>query len=213
MAILDTDLLSEIQQQLEEDVNAGASWSSGQWTTPEVLSYMNYRQWRFMKETGILLKPATISSLPNITTHPLPPDWISTQRIAWTSAADEIPRQVPRMDGWEADHGLPTWPYNQASKPYGYTDGESPTLIFESFPGANEAGTFTVYYSYRGTELDGTGVPLTVPIEFAPAIKWGTISDMLGKVGRAHDPGRAQYAEQRFEEAVQAATIMLNGWQ
>ena len=61
--------------------------------------------------------------------------------------------------------------------------------------------------------LTGLGVKFTVPDECVPAIKWGVIADMLSKIGRAHDPERAAWAEQQYQEGVEATKIILRGWQ
>lgn len=212
MAITDQQVLSEIQLHLQETpADFGVTWYSGQWTAAEVLNYLNYRQYRFLKETYILLKRATVSVLPNTTRQNLPTDWVCTQRCVW-QANDGSFVEIPRGDGWEADHALVDWPYNQGTRPQIYTDGEVPTLQIETIPASNQPGAIGLLYAYQPTLLTGAGTNFTVPDEFVPAIKWGTISDMLAKVGRAHDPERAAYCEQRFNEGVQAAQIMLNGW-
>jgi len=212
MAIADTVVLSDIQRSLLETVNSGASYSSQQWTAAEVIGYLNNRQDQFLKDSGILLKRATVNTLPSVLRHALPSDWIMTQRIAWESL-DSVFTEVPRGDGWEADHVLLDWPYNQdLTKPAIYTDGEVPTLEFETFPGIGVSGILHVLYAYVGTTLTGGGVNMSVPDEFVPAIKWGVVEDMLSKVGRAQDPDRAAYAKSRYDEGVAAAKAILAGW-
>jgi hypothetical protein len=60
--------------------------------------------------------------------------------------------------------------------------------------------------------VESGGVFFSIPDEFLPALKWGVIADMLKKVGRAQDLARAEYAENRYTEGVEAARIMLRGW-
>lgn len=52
-----------------------------------------------------------------------------------------------------------------------------------------------------------------LPDEFIPALKWGVMADMLSKVGRGQDLQRAAYCESRYQEGVEAAAIILAGWQ
>src|SRR5262249_31133396 len=49
---------------------------------------------------------------------------------------------------------------------------------------------------------------LGIPDDLTPAIKWGMLSDLLGKDGIARDPVRAQFAEQRYQQYVQLARLL-----
>lgn len=64
-----------------------------------------------------------------------------------------------------------------------------------------------------GLSIPFGSVPLVVPGEFSAAIKYGVMADMLSKVGRGQDPIRAAYCESRYQEGVEAAAMMLAGWQ
>lgn len=214
MSIASTDVLSTIQRSLQETVNGGLSWSSGQWTVDEVVGYLNQRQYQFLKESGILLKRTAVNTLPSVQRHSLPTDWIATHRVAWKSIDAEF-TEIPRSDGWEADHIILDWPYNQVTNhPTVYTDGEVPTLEFETMPSVNVSGELQVLHSYLSTLIPSppAAANLTVLDEFEPAIRWGVIADMLNKMGRANDPGRADYAEARYREGVASARVILAGW-
>lgn len=211
MALTDQSVLGEIQVHLLEPNDSGATWPSGLWATDEVLALVNQRQYDFLKRTALILTRATIPTIPQEHRQALPSDWIMTQRVVWLDGSGNF-TEIPRSDGWEADHAIPTWPNTTATQPALYTDGESQTLTLEIMPAASQPGSLQILYVALSTQLTGAGVTFTVPDEFVPAIKWGVIADMLGKVGRAFDPQRAQYAESRYEEGVQAAKIMLAGW-
>lgn len=213
MAITDQTVLNEIQGHLVEPQDNGATWASGHWTVSEVIGHLNNIQYDFLKRTQILLKRGSLATLPEVFRHDLPVDLISIHRVVWKSAdTPAVYTEVPRSDGWEADHTTLDWPYEFAQVPKGYTDGELPSLQIETFPAVNVAGQLQVLYSYLSTLLTGLGVNFTVPDEFVPCIKWGVMADMLGKVGRGHDPQRAEYCSQRYEEGIEAAEIMLSGW-
>lgn len=220
MSITDQQVFNEIQAQLLETQNSGASYSSGHWTASEVISYANQRQSEFCKLTGILLSRATLPTVPQINRHPLPTNWITTHRVVFQAAPDpqtNIPgeyTEVPRGDGFEADHAAVDWPFNFATDgvPHLYTDGEVPTLQLQVMPATSAIGVLQILYVALPATLTGLGVALTVPDEFVPAIKWGIISDMLGKVGRAQDPVRALWAEAQYQLGVEAAKVMLAGW-
>jgi hypothetical protein len=156
----------------------------------------------------VLLTRDSLATFPAVLHHNLPAAWIATRRIVWKSSTGVFTPLV-RSDGWEADAALPTWRYDLAPHPILYMDGDQPTLVLQTAPGALMAGQLQILFVALPATLDGLGTVFTVPDEFVPAVKWGAIADMLSKAGRAHDPARAQYAEARWEEAIQAAKIML----
>lgn len=207
------DILGEIQDSMIEPNDGGLTWQSELWTTQEVLNYLNNRQYDFLKRTHLVLKRAPINVNPGVIRHPLPTDWVATQRVVWLSS-DPIPTytEVPRSDGWEADHAILDWPFNAGDPPpQSYTDGELPTLQLEIFPAPNNAGQLQILYTFLSVFMDGTGNAFAVPDEFVAAIKYGTMADMLGKVSRVQDIQRAEYCEARYEEGIAAAQIMLRG--
>lgn len=213
MAITDQQVLGEIQDHLLEPNNSGVSWASGKWTADEVIALADSRQKQFMKESGILLKRATILPvLPWVTRHPLPEDWIATQRAVWLDATAGTYTEIPRGDTWEATNAISMWTYQAVYKPQLYTDGEAQTLLLQTMPAVDASGQIDILYTYLSTTLTGAGVAFSVPDEFVPCIKWGIMEDMLSKVGRATDPIRAAYCGQRYREGVEAARIMLAGW-
>jgi hypothetical protein len=213
LAVTDQNVLNECQYALIETPNNGASWGSGLWTTSEVINYLNQRQFDFLKRTALLMARATLNTIPQEVRQALPSDWITTQRVAWLDAGTNLITEVPRGDGWEADHGIPTWPYDNApGPPLLYTDGEVPNLQLEIMPPTQASGVLQILYVNLSATLSNSGVAFTVPDEWTPCIKWGVIADMLGKVGRGHDPQRASYAESRYQEGVEAAKLALQGW-
>lgn len=214
MAVTDQNVLNEIQAHMVEGVqDGGTSWPSGLWTVAEVIAYANQRQYRFLKETSCVLKRATLVTVPSVQRHPLPTDWIVTRRLVFrSSGSPAVFTEVPRGDGFEADHLLLDWPFNSASVPRLYMDSEIPNLFIQTAPSVNVSGLLQILYTALSTLLSNTGVAFTVPDEFTPAVKWGTMADMLWKSGRAHDPERAGYCEARWQEGVAAANVMLAGW-
>lgn len=212
MAVTDQQVLGEIQEALVEPNDSGATWPSGMWTSAEVLNYFNNRQNQFLKETGVLLTRVALATTPNVNRQPLASDTMFLQRLVWKSSAG-VWNEVPRADTWEADNALNAWPYTMESRPKMYTDSEIPTLQVQIMPAASDAGVLYALYCALGTTLTGSGTSLTVPDEFTPAVKWGTVADMLSKIGRALDRPRAAWAEERYQEGVAAAQLILLGWE
>jgi len=213
LAVTDQALFDEVQAHLLETQNLGVSWSSGHWTASEVIAYANTRQQEFLRMTGIILTRTTINTIPQVNRHSLPTGHITTHRVVMLSAAG-VYTEIPRGDSYEADHAESTWPSTPASDgiPHLYTDGEVPTQQLQVMPASSIIGVLQILYVALPAILTGLGVALGVPDEFVPAIKWGIISDMLGKVGRAQDPARSLWAEAQYQLGVEAAKVMLQGW-
>jgi len=211
MAVLDTEVLDELQQHLLEGVDSGVTVQSGLWTPAELLDALNDRQVRFLEDTLLLVSPATLLTTPNVLRHDYPSDWICSYDVAYRNADNEW-NELAKADGYEADNSSAfEWPI-ELGPPLLYTDGELPTLQIQIMPASLDAGVIYILYTANPTELTGAGTAFTVPDEFVPAVKWGALADLLGKVGRGADPERSQYCESRYQEGVAAAAITLSGW-
>lgn len=212
LVLVDRDVLKEVQLALIEDpIDSGESWTSGLWSVTEVIDYLNQRQAEFLKLTGVRLTRARVVTVPQVQRHPLPGDWIATQRVVFLSP-NGARRMLHRADPFELDHGLPAWESSVDTRPKVYTDGMLPTGTVQIAPKTQDGGVLELLYVAVGTSLSNTGVPFQVPAEFVAPIKWGVVATMLGKVGRANDAKRAEYAEMRFQEGVEAAKMILEGW-
>lgn len=208
MSVADQAFLSEIQGTLIEPEDSGVSWASGFWTSAEVVDYMNARQREFLKETFCLVSSATVATVPGPPRHPLPQDWVATYDVQWRTPAG-VYKELPRSTSFEADYGDPDWVYESQPVPDACSDGDQGTLLIQIMPIANDSGLLEILYVAVSAILGTAGALFAVPDEFVPALKWGVISDMLSKVGRAHDPSRAAYAETRYQEGVAATQVML----
>ncbi len=205
-------MLKEIQLAVVEDpIDSGESWTSGLWTVTEVIDYLNQRQSEFLKLTGVRLTRARVTTVPQVQRHPLPGDWVSTQRAVFLSP-DGRKKTLSRSDPFELDHALPDWGHAMETKPKVYTDGMIPLGTIQIAPKARDGGVLELLYVALGTSLANTGVAFQVPAEFVAPVKWGVLASMLGKVGRANDRRRAEYAEMRFQEGIEAAKVILEGW-
>lgn len=121
-------------------------------------------------------------------------------------------REVPRGDSWELDQADRDWQTASQTFPTLYTEVEEPPKTLEVAPGATDVlGIAEILYTSVGDELLNSDINFSVPDEFVHYIKWGVISDMLSKPGRAFDPERSVYAEQRYQEGVVAARLLIRG--
>lgn len=222
----DQEILTRLQYHLIEAPDGGVSWPSGLWTREEILSALNQRQSKFLKETLLLVQPASPDlavsaavALPPPSTQlvgqtrvNLPTDLIRIVSLVWVDGSTGLIRELLRSDSFEADHAIPTWDQTPAAYPLVYMEYETPTLQVQIAPAPLNAGVLQLLYVPKGAVLAGGGTALAVPDEFGHAIQYGVLADMLSKDGRGKDPTRATYAEQRFTLAIDLARIILKGW-
>ena len=68
-----------------------------------------------------------------------------------------------------------------------------------------------VWYVGTAPTLTGDGELFGVPDTCLPPVLWGALAEMVGKVGRGHDPRRGQHAELRYRLGREAIRIILGG--
>ncbi len=208
MAVLDTDLLAEIQLTTQED----ATFSNGIWTLTEVLAYFNQRQYRFLAETQILSATAIVPWIAAEPQQPLPTDWIATITASWHDLSTGMWTPLPRSDFFETDHmGSPESAVT-AQFPQAYRDTDTTdVLTIGVTPAPLSAGEIELIYVALTQLLDGTGQPFDIPDDWVPYLKYGVLADMFGKQGRGQDLLRAKYCEQRYQEGIALVQALLDG--
>lgn len=213
----DQEILSWIQSLMIEPRDGGATWASGLWTPAEVIGYANEAQDEFLKETGLILTPATQGLPAGSLRVPLPTDLVALDSVAFDDFQGVI-RNVPRADGYQADAAFSSrgqaWENNPLPdrRPLAYTVGELPSLQLQVMPTSGVGGLLHYLYVALGTHLTGLGVSFSVPAMFTPTIQWRIITKMLTKIGRGAADERAKYAESWWRMGVAATKVMLQGW-
>ena len=211
MATTDQQVLTQVQSYLLETEDGGATWASGFWTPAEVIDYLNERQRRFILETGILAKPATVPLAASVLRVGLPSDSIELRFVAFHSQSGDF-WDIPRADPLQADLYRLNWTHAAKPIPDAYSTTETPNLELELHPASSLGGELELLYLWISAALSNSGVALTVPDDFAPPLIWGVIADMLKKTGRAQSQQRAEAAENRYIMGVELAKLILNGW-
>lgn len=210
MPVTDQTVLSEIQRVTLEGVgDGGATWPSDMWTQAEVLSYFNQRQNRFLMETGLRWTRAETAITPAQSNQAAPADWIATILVAYKTAAG-LYRELPRLDAYELDLEVPSWPGASSLTPRGYYETDGDTLTTYVVPIPTEVGSaLERYYVALGTTLTALGVNLSVPDEFVPTIKYGVLAEMFLKIGGsgAQNLVMVEMCEERWTEGVEVAKL------
>jgi len=214
MAITDQTILSEIQRVTIEGVgDGGATWPSGMWTQAEVLGYLNQRQNRFLAAAPLYWTRAQTAMTLAQADQANPANWIATVFVAYVTGAG-LYRELPKLDAYELDLWIPTWPGSSSATPVGYYETDGNTLTTYVAPIPTEAGcALERYYVALGTALTAAGVNFSVSDEFVPTLKYGCLAEMFSKVGPAQNLVLAQAAEARWQEGVELAMLMAQeGW-
>jgi hypothetical protein len=209
--VTDQALLGQVQRKVIEPDDLGMTWPSGLWTRDEVVGFLNQRQNRFLVETLLLGSHAVIPAVPHQARQVLPDDCVAILRIAWKDVSGQV-IALERGDYWEADHGLDRWAITPGV-PRLALDGEAGRQEVVLVPPPDDVGQIDLTYVGLPAVLGNIAFAelITLPDIFVPALMYGVLADMLSKVGRGQDLARAQYCEERYQEGLEAAKILLGG--
>jgi plastocyanin len=158
----------------------------------------------------------------SVTTNPLGLDPTAltlaagdTVVVTFTNTQVVPPPAVPcgkaltRVDTWELDNGDPTWAANDSVPIAWYDSNLEQQKVGITRPIAN--GTIGLLYVQLAATLTGAGVAMTIPDDWTPYVLWGALTDLFSHDGPAYDPLRAKYCEQRYQEGVELARLVLKG--
>lgn len=206
----DQEVLTQIQYNLVEPPDGGQSWLSGLWTRDEVLAALNTRARQFLRDTQAVTKFTQIAVTLGTDPIVLPDDWIATLAANWRLLTGER-TTLTTGDVFEADLAAPTWSSTGGS-PLLLLDDQSDTLTCRLAPVPDVDGVLELLYVALPVTATGANVDLEIPDELLDQMRYGTLADLLGKVGRGNDPMRADYCQERFELGEMLTEMILRGW-
>ncbi len=227
-------ILSEIQRHmLEIKSDMGKTWFDPFWTTDEVLDWLEARTNQFLVASGAYRQQVILEAEPEIEI----PNMNDLRRAVYFDAnGASTPLEI--SDTHAKDMSSPGWGALPAGSPdtiIVWGTGNRARLVPPP-PNAPDNGTvlldyvprFVVRYDERQrgvwwgrtgeavvsdtvdlTVWPGKSRPLPIPNIFYPYVKYGVMADMLGKEGEGQDVGRAKYCEERFQEGIELAKMML----
>ena len=209
--LTDSDLTAEIMyhllesQPLQPDPIDTTTWrGTDMFTLPWVLGALTRRRDQFLHETAITLQNDLISGVVSSEGRMnLPETTLDVRRVSWR-ALDGTHNHLWRMDEWEAQAQIPTWGYNPEDPPTGFSLILTPPVRIQLVPPPAAGGQLDMLASHSGTALTG-GVLLGIPDDWAWAVKWGALADLLSNEGQGKDPERSAYCEERFQQALAIA--------
>ena len=190
-------------------IDATGLFSTEMFTPAQFLAALNNRQRQFLDETGAIVTRVWQNSTPQQIRYALPPDWIATRRFTYKNL-DGQQYALFRADTYMLDQGQSSWMYN-FSLPAMFSESALPTLEVELANPPNDVGMMGLNYTAQPPTLDETGVKLAVPDEFAPALLYGALADLLSSDGAGKDLARAQYCQMRYQQGVELARLLMEG--
>jgi hypothetical protein len=210
-SVTDQELLRNAEYLLMENGGADAdgTFQTDMYSPLEFLNALNDRQKMFLRETGAIVTRVTQVSTPQIPRYALPGDWIATRRLTYKNVDGNI-QALYRSDTYMLDTGMADWMFD-FDLPTVYSESALPTLQIEILKAPSDVGTIGLMYTAISQFMDGTGIKLAVPDEFAPYIMYGAIADLMGSDGAGKDLARATYCEMRYAMGIELAKLLMEG--
>lgn len=211
--LTDQSLIAEMMyhlletQPLEADPIDVTVWrGTDMFTLPALLGALQRRRDQFLHETSITLRHEVVSGVISSEGRmDLPESVMDVRRVSWL-ALGGTHTHLWRMDEWEAQAQVPTWAFDPQHPPYGFSLILTPPVRIQVVPPPSAGGQLDLISSRSQGDLIG-GTLLGIPDDWAWAIKWGALADLLAAEGQAKDPDRAAYCEERFQQAVAVAKL------
>lgn len=134
---------------------------------------------------------------------PLPDNVIAIRHANWADSFGNRYSLWPD-DQWSIDSGANSAAKQTPGRPAIYSVSETPALTMRLSPPPSQTGILElVTVNAAGPFNPATGATLGIPDDYAWAVKWGVLADLLGD-GQARDPLRSNYCQARYEEGVLA---------
>lgn len=200
------NLTKEIQYHLLEIANgvSGASMTD-QFTIGAITSALSRRRNQFVIDSRIPLTFTTIPApAPPANTIALDNSVALITRCAWTDATTGIVTPLRRTDQFSAQSLSPVWSLNPG-KPYSYSQAENMPGTLILIPPQLASGSVHMTYAQTLALTVAAGTSFAIPDEFAWALKYGALYEILSTNSQGYDPIRSRYAMERYTAGIELA--------
>lgn len=200
------DLTKEIQYHLFEPPNgvSGAGMTD-QFTIGQITSSLARRRNEFVIDSRIPLVYATIpgpTPLANQVT--LNQSVALIARAAWIDGYTGKVSPLRRTDSFAAQSYQPVWNLTPG-RPYGYSQAEAMPGTMNLIPPPAAVGSIHLTWAQTLQLAIADSTSFAIPDEFAAAIKYGTMHDILSTNAQGFDPIRSKYAGERYDQILSIA--------
>lgn len=199
-----SQICTEIQYHLlESPTGIAGTGGSGQISIVAILQAIQRARNRFVIDCCL---PDTVHAQ---YVAPPPPDGLITfsqssvyvHRLGWQDAGGAW-ANLWRQDAWTFDHSDLIWPADPGI-PLAYSEAELAPLTLQLYPPPVSAGTLeAVTVDSLLVDATNANAVFNIPDEWIHAVKYGALEEILSGGNQAVDPVRAQYAAQRYQQAV-----------
>jgi len=199
--VTDLDLFNSICRSLLEP--AGYPYTgTPQFDSATIVNALERRRNQFLFDTGCRVERTTVSVSASATGRiDLTDSVIQVRRVAWKTLAN-VTSVVWKTDEAEAASYYALYT-NQGSPPEVWSVAMSGPNTIQLIPPPAANGTLDYLSINAGATLNpATPVKMGIPDDFCWAVRFGALADLLSEDGPAHDPKRAEYCEQRYQDGV-----------
>lgn len=198
------DLIGEMQLQLMEPVSPVVWTGTDMFTMEQVVNALQKRRDQFLVETGVeqVFEAAGTTDIGGGRIDFIE-GLLDIRRLDWLTL-DGLRHHVWRSDEWASDSLNINWPITPAPIPLQFSILLTNPLRIQLLPPPSLPGQIERVSTQTGVALDpGANTLVGVPDDWAWAIKYGAMADLLGQENQARDPQRAAYCESRYQMGVE----------
>jgi hypothetical protein len=200
------DLTREIQYHFYEPANgvSGAGMTA-QFTIGQITSALTRRRNQFVLDSRIPLTFTTVPAPPpEVSDLELANDVALITRAAWIEAVTGITTPLRRTDTFAAQSYNPIWNLNP-KKPFSYSQAEAMPGTMILIPPPLGSGSVHLTYARTISIPVADTAPFLIPDEFAWALKYGAIYEILSTNSQGYDPLRTKYCMERYMAGIELA--------
>lgn len=202
------NLTNEIQYHLLEPANgvSGAGMTD-QFVIGQITSALTRRRNQFVIDSRLPLTFTTIPApAPPVNTVQLDNSVALITRAAWTDGLTGIVTPLRRSDTFAAQAYSPLWSLDPGT-PHSYSQAEYMPGAIILIPPPLASGSVHLTYAQTLTLAVADGTVLAIPDEFAWAIKYGALQEILATNSQGYDPIRSRYCQERYDAALEMAAM------
>jgi len=202
ITLRDTDLYGVIQYQLLEPSIGVNPWTgvSTQFSADDLINSVQRRRDELLGVSGCTISRRTIGASAGRTL--LLDSVVDVRRLAYLPNSPGVNSVVWPDDTWGEQSYNRSYTTKPAGVPFTYLLNAQPPLSFDTDRPPAFAGFYELLTVESGPALSAsTPSSLLVPDDWAWAIKWGALSDLLSKDANSRDLPRAAYCETRYKMA------------
>ncbi len=199
-------LTTEIQYHLLESPSGVAGTGmTDQFTIGQITSALSRRRNQFVIDSRIPLTFATVPApAPPVNTIQLDNSVALISRAAWIDAATGIVTPLRRTDSFAAQSFSPIWNLNPG-RPYAFAQAEAMPGAVVLVPPPLASGAVHMTYAQTLALTVAAGTSFAIPDEFAWALKYGALYEILSTNSQGYDPIRTRYAQERYAAGIELA--------